>query len=340
MMGGMILLKLVLLVTGFVFLIKGADVFVGGASAVAGKLKIPKMLIGLTIVAFGTSAPEFAVSIKSMMVGSGDMLLGNVIGSNILNILLILGVSAMVRKLKVKTETVRKELPIMILVTATFVVLVTDKVFNKYSANGLTRQDGVILIFMFGIFLYYLIEMARKEAIERKRKEKEKAKGKIVRKRVAVKVKERPWLMSIAMTVGGILGIVLGSELVVSSASEIAILMGVSQKMVALTIVALGTSLPELATSVMATRKGETDIAVGNVVGSNIFNIALVAGVPIVLFGGIPKVSFSYIDIAVMLTTTLVLYLFTRKDCQIGRKRGMVLIGMFVVYYGYVIAMA
>lgn len=339
-MGGMILLKLVLLVTGFVFLIKGADVFVGGASAVAGKLKIPKMLIGLTIVAFGTSAPEFAVSIKSMMVGSGDMLLGNVIGSNILNILLILGVSAMVRKLKVKTETVRKELPIMILVTATFVVLVTDKVFNKYSANGLTRQDGVILIFMFGIFLYYLIEMARKEAIERKRKEKEKAKGKIVRKRVAVKAKERPWLMSIAMTVGGILGIVLGSELVVSSASEIAILMGVSQKMVALTVVALGTSLPELATSVMATRKGETDIAVGNVVGSNIFNIALVAGVPIVLFGGIPKVSFSYIDIAVMLTTTLVLYLFTRKDCQIGRKRGMVLIGMFVVYYGYVIAMA
>lgn len=339
-MGGMILLKLVLLVAGFVFLIKGADVFVGGASAVAGKLKIPKMLIGLTIVAFGTSAPEFAVSIKSMMVGSGDMLLGNVIGSNILNILLILGVSAMVRKLKVKTETVRKELPIMILVTATFVVLVADKVFNKYSANGLTRQDGVILIFMFGIFLYYLIEMARKEAIERKRKEKEKAKGKIVRKRVAVKAKERPWLMSIAMTVGGILGIVLGSELVVSSASEIAILMGVSQKMVALTIVALGTSLPELATSVMATRKGETDIAVGNVVGSNIFNIALVAGVPIVLFGGIPKVSFSYIDIAVMLTTTLVLYLFTRKDCQIGRKRGMVLIGMFVVYYGYVIAMA
>ena len=308
-----------LLIIGFIILIKGADIFVDGASSVAGNFKVSKMLIGLTIVAFGTSAPEFAVSVKSLLSGSGDMVLGNVIGSNILNILLILGVSSMFHSLKVKDNTVKKELPITLLMTAIFIVLLSDKLFDKGFNNTFTRSDGIVIILFFLVFVYYLIKMARNK-IDKSQDEKYMSMKK-----------------AILFTILGIVGIIIGSNLVVENASAIARTIGVSESMVALTIVALGTSLPELVTSVTATRKGEYDIAIGNVVGSNIFNIGMVIGVPIALFGGIQQISINYIDLITMIASAFLLFIFSYNDRKISKYEGSIFLIMFVVYYGYVI---
>ena len=313
------ILYITLLIIGFIILIKGADIFVDGASSVAGNFKVSKMLIGLTIVAFGTSAPEFAVSVKSLLSGSGDMVLGNVIGSNILNILLILGVSSMFHSLKVKDNTVKKELPITLLMTAIFIVLLSDKLFDKGFNNTFTRSDGIVIILFFLVFVYYLIKMARNK-IDKSQDEKYMSMKK-----------------AILFTILGIAGIIIGSNLVVENASAIARTIGISESMVALTIVALGTSLPELVTSITATRKGEYDIAIGNVVGSNIFNIGMVIGAPIAMFGGIQQFSINYIDLITMIASAFLLFIFSYNDRKISKFEGSIFLIMFIVYYGYVI---
>ncbi len=277
------------------------------------------MLIGLTIVAFGTSMPEFAVSVKSIFAGSGDIVLGNVIGSNILNILLILGCSAVVHSLTVKNNTVKKELPITMLITTLFAVLLSDNIFDKSIKNSFTRSDGIVILLFFTVFIYYLIAMSRNKI--------EEEKGKDI----------LPLSKSIIFTIAGIIGVVLGSNFVVDSAITIAKTMGVSERLISLTIIALGTSLPELVTSVTATRKGEYDIAIGNVVGSNIFNIGVVIGIPIALIGGIASINFSYIDIAVMIISALLLFLFSLNDRKISKKEGAIFLIIFVIYYSYVI---
>ena len=313
------IINIILLIVGFIILIKGADIFVDGASAVAGNLKVSKMLIGLTIVAFGTSAPEFAVSIKSLLVGSGDIVMGNVIGSNILNILLILGCASLVHTLNVKNNTVRKELPITLMITLAFSVLIADTIFTKDAVNSFSRGDGLILVLFFGVFMYYLISMSRNKIDE--------------------KVDEQYPSMkkSLILTAIGLAGIVLGSNFVVDGASELAKIIGISERMISLTIVALGTSLPELVTSVTATKKGAYDIAIGNVVGSNIFNISMVIGVPIAILGGIPQINFSYIDIIVMILSALLLFTFACKDHKISKNEGVIFLLIFVAYYSYVI---
>ena len=313
------ILNIILLIVGFVILIKGADVFVEGASGVAGNFKISKMLIGLTIVSFGTSAPEFAISIKSLLSGSGDIVLGNVIGSNILNVLLILGCSSIVHSLTVKSNTVKKELPITMLITILFAVLLSDALFDKGMINQFSRSDGIVLILFFTVFLYYLIKMARNKTESEDDKE-------II-----------PMKKAIIYTIVGIAGIVLGSNFVVDSASYIAKAIGVSERMISLTIIALGTSLPELVTSVTATMKGEYDIAIGNVVGSNIFNIGIVVGIPVAIFGGIGHIAFSYVDLIVMVVSAIIVFLFSFNDYKITRKEGIGLLLLFVSYYGYVI---
>lgn len=312
-------LQIILLILGFVVLIKGADLFVDGASATAQNFKVSKMLIGLTIVAFGTSAPEFAVSVKSLLSGNGDMVLGNVIGSNILNILLILGVSAMFHFLSVKNNTVKKELPITLLITTLFAVLLSDHLFDKSLPNSFTRNDGIILLLFFLVFIYYLISMMRKKID------------------VDDNLPNMSLKKAILFTIVGIVAIVIGCNLVVDSASFIASALGVSERMISLTIVALGTSLPELVTSVAATRKGEYDIAIGNVVGSNIFNIGVVIGVPVVLFGGVSQIAFSYIDLLVMLASALLLFLFSFRDYKISKSEGAMFLTLFIIYYTYVI---
>ena len=314
------LIQIVLLIIGFIVLIKGADIFVDGASSIAGNFKVSKMLIGLTIVAFGTSAPEFAVSVKSIVSGNYDIVFGNVIGSNILNILLILGVSSMFHSLTVKNNTVKKELPITMLITTLFSVLLLDSLFDN-TKNAFTRSDGIILILFFSVFIYYLISLARNKIDEKQTEE------------------YMPLIKSFAFTIVGIISIVLGSNVVVDSASKIALTMGVSQKLISLTIIALGTSLPELVTSVTATKKGEFDIAIGNVVGSNIFNIGLVIGLPVAIFGGTNQISFNIIDLVVMLISAVLLFAFSYKNYKITKKEGLVFLILFVIYYSYVIYM-
>lgn len=313
-------LSIILLVVGFVILIKGADIFVDGASNVAANFKVSKMLIGLTIVAFGTSAPEFAVSVKSLISGHGDIVLGNVIGSNILNILLILGTASLFHSLNVKNNTVKKELPITMLITCLFAVLLSDSIFDKGLVNSFTRGDGIVVLLFFLVFIYYLITLTRNK-IDADQDDKE-----II-----------PLGKSLIFTALGIVGIVLGSNFVVDSASDIATALGVSQRMISLTIVALGTSLPELVTSVTATRKGEYDIAIGNVVGSNIFNIGMVIGIPVAIFGGIGTISFSYIDLIVMILAAVLLFMFSWKDYKISKRDGICFLVLFVIYYSYVI---
>lgn len=315
-----LLINLALLLIGFVFLIKGADIFVDGASDTARKFRVPKMLIGLTIVSFGTSAPELAVSIQSILSGKGDILLGNVVGSNVLNILLILGVASLVGALRVNTATVKKEIPVLVLITLAFAALLSDKIFGL-AENIFTRQDGVVLLLFFCIFIYYLIGMARKKDTNEEENKDEKP----------VKL-----VKALLMIVIGLFGIVLGSDFVVKGASEIAATFGVSQRIISLTIVALGTSLPELVTSVIATKKGEYDIAIGNIVGSNIFNIGIVAGLPVAIFGGVGGGAFSYIDIIALIISAVVLFFFARHGGRIGYKKGIIFLLMFVAYYGYV----
>ena len=315
------ILNIFLLIFGFVILIKGADVFVDGASSIAGNFKVSKMLIGLTIVAFGTSAPELAVSIKSMVSGNQDIVFGNVIGSNILNILLILGVSALFHSLNVKNNTVKKELPITMLISTLFVVLMSDNIFDKGLANSFTRSDGIVLLLFFLVFIYYLISMARNK-IDDDSEETYLSLGK-----------------AFIFTIGGIVAIVLGSNFVVDSASKIAAILGVSEKMISLTIIALGTSLPELVTSVMATRKGEYDIAIGNVVGSNIFNIGIVIGIPITIFGSANQLSFNSIDLLVFLGSAMLLFFYSFNDRKISKGEGLSFLGIFIMYYTYVIMM-
>ena len=313
------LINIILLILGFVILIKGADFFVDGASSVAQNFKVSKMLIGLTIVAFGTSAPEFAVSVKSLLSNSGDIVLGNVIGSNILNILLILGLSAMFHPLTVKNNTVKKELPIAMLITVLFAILLSDNIFNTKVFNEFTRSDGLILLLFFTIFIYYLISM--------------------LRNKVANSESKSPLSLqkAIAFTVLGIIAIMFGSSMVVNHSTQLARLLGVSERMIALTIVALGTSLPELVTSLTATKKGEYDIAIGNVVGSNIFNIGIVIGLPIALFGGVSNITFSYIDIVTMILSAILLFMFSFNDYKISKKEGLIFLLLFISYYGYVI---
>ena len=312
--------NIILLVVGFVILIKGADWFVDGASAVAGNFKISKMLIGLTIVAFGTSAPEFAVSIKSLLSGSGDIVLGNVVGSNIFNILLILGVSACVHTLTVKNNTVKKELPITLLMSTLLFTLLSDNLFDSKITNMFTRGDGFVLLLFFLVFVYYLISLMRNKTEDEVDEEK------------LMKLPK-----AILLTVLGITGIVLGSNYVVDSASYIAEMLGVSQRMIGLTIIAMGTSLPELVTSVIATKKGEYDIAIGNVVGSNIFNMGIVIGLPVLLFGTIPNITYNIVDLMVMLASAALLFVFSYNDYKIKRDEGIIFIIMFVLYYSYVI---
>jgi len=309
----------VLLIIGFIILIKGADYFVEGASSIASQLKISKILIGLTIMAFGTSLPEFAVSMKSLTAGSGDIVLGNVIGSNILNVLLILGICAIIHPLDVRDNTVKKELPITMLITTLFAVLLADNVFDKSLPNVFTRSDGMILLLFFSIFIYYLLNISKKKVLFEK------------------KEKNLPVKRAILFTIIGILGVTFGCHFVVESAISLARTIGVSERLISLTIIAFGTALPELVTSVTATRKGEYDIAIGNVVGSNIFNVGVVIGIPVTLLGGIGVISFSYIDLLVMVSASIILFMFSFNDYKITYKEGVILLMMFITYYSYVL---
>lgn len=314
------ILQIVLLIVGFVLLIKGADIFVDGASSTASNFKVSKMLIGLTIIAFGTSAPEFAVSIQSLAKGSTEMVLGNVIGSNIINILLILGLAALIKPIKIRSNTIRKELPICLLISVLLVVLFLDVSLRSGSEDLITRSDGIVIVLFFLVFLYYLISLARKKKAENKA---EKPQFKLS--------------ISLLLVVIGMAGIIIGSNLVVENASSLAKSIGMSERLVAMTIVALGTSLPELVTTVVAARKGEADLAVGNIIGSNIFNICIVLGIPVAIFGTITPGSFQYLDLIMLVFSAVILFIFATTQKKITRREGALMLITFIAYYAIIL---
>ena len=257
-------MSFILLIIGFFFLIKGADLFVDGAASIARKFNIPSMIIGLTIVAMGTSAPEAAVSITSSLSGQNDMSVANVVGSNFFNILVVLGVSSLISKLPVQKNTIKKDTPFLLIVSGLLLVFG----INKY----ISRIEGLILLIVFVYFLYSTVKMAKSATNLDSSSDNEIALAE------SDTTTQTPILKTVILSVIGILGIVIGGDMVVDSATSIATLFGMSANLVGLTIVAIGTSLPEFVTSIVAIKKGETEIAIGNVIGSNIFNILLVLG--------------------------------------------------------------
>jgi len=311
----------VLLIIGFALLIKGADFFVEGASQIARKLHVSPLLIGLTIVAFGTSSPEATVSIVAALEESAGVSIGNVVGSNIFNITLVVGLTAFLNPLRVKRETIRKQIPFTLLAGIAFLVLISDVSLQSMAENLLTRSDGLIFLLFFAIFLYYLFEVARTSKDEHSENTDSKTNS---------------WGKNIALTIGGLAAIIFGGELVVNNTTDIAISFGMSETMVGLTIVAIGTSLPELITSVTAAIKKESEIAVGNIVGSNIFNILLVLGASSVI-SPLTVDNQVFTDAILMIVLTGVLLIFSRTNYRIGKTEGIILVAAYVLYMVYVI---
>ncbi|MBM7569738.1 calcium/sodium antiporter [Aquibacillus albus] len=308
-----------LLIIGFVLLIKGADYFVEGSSKIAGLLRVPPLLIGLTIVAFGTSSPEATVSILAAVEGTADLALGNVVGSNIFNISLVVGITAMINPLKVENNTIRKEIPFTLLSSVALLILISDVYLQFVNENLISRSDGFIFLLFLAVFIFYIFEVARNS------REVEVAEE--------VKLESVGWLKNILYTIGGLLAIIFGGDLVVNSSTTIAYKVGMSETLVGLTIVAVGTSLPELITSITAAIKKHTDIAIGNIVGSNIFNILFVLGTSSVI-SPLPVNGKIFVDIYLMVLLTVVLFIFSRSKTRITRLEGCVLA---VVYVGYLV---
>lgn len=302
-----IIIQVVLLLVGFVFLIKGSDFFVDGASSIASILKIPTIIVGLTIVAFGTSAPEAAVSITSSLTGSNAMAVSNVIGSNMFNLLMVIGLSALLGELLMEKNTLNKDLPFLVGITILFAVFI----IIGWDINNI---EGIILLIILIAYIVYLIIGARKSKD-----------ANIVEKPKLTPVK------SIIFILVGLAGIVLGGDLVVNSASDIAIALGMSETLVGLTIVAIGTSLPELVTSLTALKKGENQLVIGNVIGSNIFNILFVLGASSAI-SSIPLSSTMLIDIIFMVIVTILCFIFGKTQDKFDKKEGAILVVLFVIY--------
>ena len=311
------MISIIWIIIGFILLIKCADIFVDGCSNVAKALGIPSLIIGLTIVAFGTSAPEAAVSVVASLKGMNDISLGNVVGSNICNLLLVLGVSGLSGCLVAKKKIVTRDFVYAIFSSIVMIIMSFGYFTNGGSKGIIDRTDGLILLCFLGIYLYVLIC----DAIKTAKKKEEKKKFEI---------------KDIFYIIIGIIGIVLGGQIVVNNAVLIAKMLKVSQNVIALTIVAIGTSLPELVTSVVAAHKGESDIAIGNVVGSNIFNVFFILGLASVI-SPITYGIESFIDIIIMFFSSILVYILTLKNFRIGNKKGIILLSMYIIYIIYIL---
>jgi cation:H+ antiporter len=321
----MILITILLLVIGLAILIGGADFLVKGASSISKKYGVAPIVIGLTIVSFGTSAPELIINILSATKGAADLAIGNIIGSNISNILLILGVSALFVELKVQKSTTWKEIPFAALSVIMLGIMANDVWLDKTATNILTRTDGLVMIGFFVIFMYYTFELF---------KNSKNGNGAEEENEIRVYSMSR----SIGLTVGGAIGLVIGGQLLVSQAVNLATLAGMSEMLVGLTIVAIGTSLPELATSIVAARKGQSDIAIGNVVGSNIFNVFWILGLTSIITPlSISDMARQDILINLIVTMALFAFLFVGKKFKIQKWQGFIFILAYVLYTVFVI---
>ena len=322
-----ILLNVVLLLVGFVALIKGADFFVEGSAAVAKKLHVPGVIIGLTIVAMGTSAPELAVSISAGLTGSNEIAISNVIGSNIFNLIVVLGICAVMAPVAVDKSIMKRDFPFSIAITLLLAVFISDMILTGKSvitdtqarAGGISRWEALIFIILFAGYILITV----RSAIKNRQTQQEE-------------IEDMSGIKCAVYILGGIAAVVIGGQLVVNSAREIALFCGMSETLVGLTIVAIGTSLPELVTSIVASSKGQNGMAVGNVVGSNIFNILLILGVSSFIHP-ISAGMFALIDICILIVMNVCVFIFAITGKKINRYEGAAMVLMYVAYTAYAI---
>ncbi|MFR1926461.1 MAG: calcium/sodium antiporter [Clostridium paraputrificum] len=311
----------IILIIGFFLLIKGADIFVDGASSIAKKIGIPSVIVGLTIVSLGTSAPELAVSLISSFNVNNGIAVGNVLGSNLFNTLVVLGGTAIVAPLLIKKSTIKRDYIATLVVTILTCFLIFGVV--PKSENMLSRISGIILLVVCVVYMFILVKAAKKDSVKDEENTSE------------IKMSK-----NILLSLIGVVGIVFGGNLVVDSATNIAYSLGMSEKLVGLTIVAVGTSLPELVTSIVAALKGENDIALGNVLGSNIFNLVLILGasatITPIAVSGVMIIDF-IILIAVTLFIGALIFLNKKEEKRLGRLEGIILVGIYVAYLAYII---
>lgn len=315
------ILNILGIIIGFVLLVKGADWFVDGSSSIAKKLCIPAVVIGLTIVAFGTSAPELAVSVSAALKGSNDIALGNVVGSNIFNTLVVLGASAAITPIAVGKSAIKKDYPMSIFAAVLLGILCLDTILLKAADMTIGRIDGVVLLICFAFFMYTTI------------KEGLKGRAETVEEEIAIFTTGK----SILFILIGLVGIIGGGQLTVTCAKELARDFGMTEAVIGLTVVAVGTSLPELVTSVVAARKGESDIAVGNVIGSNIFNIFFILGISATILP-MQNLDASYIfDLLVLIMVMVATFIPIAITKKVGRGMGIAMVLAYVVYTAYLI---
>lgn len=317
------LITILLFIASFAIIIFGANILTDGASTLAARLGVPSLIIGLTVVAFGTSAPELVVSLTSSIKGNADISLGNVVGSNIFNILAVLGIASMVYPIKVNRSLFKIDMPFMLFAFVLLFFMAFDNLWFHTGHNVISRVDGIILLSLFLLHLTYSILDAKKSKVS-------------LSEEVSDKPKQNIWFM-ILKIVGGLVLLVYGGDLLVSTSTEIATNMGISESVIAVTLVAMGTSVPELATSIVAAYKRESDIAIGNVVGSCIFNILSIIGITST-FSGINVIGISLVDFSVMILSGFLLIAFSYfyGDRVINRVEGFVFVSLCVLYYIYV----
>ena len=315
-------LHYLLLVIGFLVLVKGADFLVEGATVIARRFRVSDLVIGLTVVSFGTSAPELFVNVAASLEGSSGIAIGNILGSNIANILLILGISSLIYPLHVEKGTVWREIPFSLLAAVALGIAANDHWIDKLPYSGISRSDGMVFLLFFAIFLYYSASIAREFPDEED----------------AVSDVRRGLFTSLLMVLGGLAGLSLGGKWIVDGAVHLAVTLGMSEELVGLTIVAVGTSLPELATSATAAYRHNVEIAVGNVVGSNIFNIFFVLGLSATI-KPLPFQTSANIDIGMVVLASLILFatMFTGTRRSLDRWEGGVLVWIYVVYISFVV---
>ena len=312
-------MEYLLLLIGFVLIVKFSDILVDGACSIANNFKIPKMVIALTIVAFGTCAPEIAISFNSIMSNNGSMAIANVVGSCIINTLMIIGLAAIINPIKVKNDTINKEMPLLCLITLIFSILVLDSKVVSFLPNVITRLDGFIILLLFAIFVYYLYNIVKTN----KNKNREKPAYSMFK--------------SIVMIIVSIIIIAFSSDLIVDNAVVIAESLGISHKVITMIIIVIVTSLPELTITVRSAKKHEFDIALGNIIGTNIFNICIVLGLPVAIFGNVGIVDFGIVDFIVLVSSSVILYIFARTDKELNKTEGIVMFLIFICYYAYIL---
>ena len=317
--------SIIILVIGFALLMKGADYFVEGSSSVAKRLYIPSMIIGMTIVAMGTSLPECAVSVTASLAGNNTLAVSNVVGSNIFNLMVVCGACALFAPLTIKKDTLVKEFPLSIICSVLLIAL-------GYVGMKLGHIDGIVFLILFAGYLVWMINSVKKARAVHKEDELMKESGEYVEDEIRI----IPMWKSILFIVGGMIAIKFGGDFVVDSASDIALSFGLSQTLIGLTIVALGTSLPELVTSIVAARKNEVDMALGNAIGSNVFNILMVLGIASAI-SPVSLITENIIDLCVLIVFTVCVWIFAGTKKKIGKIEGFAMVALYAIYAVYIV---